>query len=447
MPAIDAPRLDAPEAIDTRLVFRAYAWAGMVVGALILYALPWTRREPFGPLGPEAHLAMATTALWALTYYAGAFARVDDPERRLAALKEFAAAHGMVGIVIWTADTLSRGTSDLPPVGWVAFVAGGVLAYLGFTASPGARARLTVRSASGGHAFVAVEKERGAAARRLRARYEERIREAARQEERARLARDLHDAVKQQLFVIQTAAATAQARFESDPPGARLAIDHLRTAAREAIAEMGAMLDQLQAAPIESTGLVEAHRKQCEAIGFRTGATVDLRVEDLPPAVLLPPGAHEAALRVAQEALANVARHARARRVTVTLGTRHRALAMTIADDGAGFDPIGPRGMGIGNMEARAREVGGRFELTSSPGGGTTVSFDVPVTARSSRAYGRAAAAFAAALVVSAALLAVWSAGIPPWWVALATLCIAAVGLGRNLTALQRVRRLERSSP
>ena len=146
----------------------------------------------------------------------------------------------------------------------------------------------------------------------LRSQYAEQIRRAARQEERARLARDLHDAVKQQLFVIQTAAATVQARFENDPVGARQSVDHIRTAAREAVVEMQALIEQLQAAPLENVGLAEALKKQCEALGFRTGARIDLAVGELPRSDALPPGAHEAIFRTAQEALANIGRHARA---------------------------------------------------------------------------------------------------------------------------------------
>jgi signal transduction histidine kinase len=77
---------------------------------------------------------------------------------------------------------------------------------------------------------------------RLRSQYEQKIREAASQQERNRLARDLHDSIKQEIFVIQTSAATAQARFDEDPAGAKLALDQVRDAAREGMTEMEAML-------------------------------------------------------------------------------------------------------------------------------------------------------------------------------------------------------------
>lgn len=103
----------------------------------------------------------------------------------------------------------------------------------------------------------------------VRSRDEQRIRDAAAQEERNRLARDLHDAIKQQIFAIQTSAATAETRFDADPAGAREAVAHVRQSAREAMAEMEAMLDHLRVVPLENAGLVEAIRKQAEARAAR----------------------------------------------------------------------------------------------------------------------------------------------------------------------------------
>ena len=216
-------------------------------------------------------------------------------------------------------------------------------------------------------------------ARPLRSQYERQIREAATQEERNRLARDLHDSIKQQLFVIQTAAATVQARFEGDPEGARTALEQVRSSAREAVTEMEAMLDQLRAAPLGNAGLVEAVKKQCEALGFRTGARVEFKLGTLPPSEALAPGAQQAILRVAQEALANVGRHARARNVTVALDATGRRFELWVRDDGSGFDQNqASAGMGIANMHARAEEFGGTLEVGSYPGRGTWVHLEIP---------------------------------------------------------------------
>src|SRR4029079_12165678 len=89
--------------------------------------------------------------------------------------------------------------------------------------------------------------------------------------------------VKQRLLVIPTAAATAEARLLTDESAVREAIGQVRTAAREATSELQAMIEQLQAAPLENVGLAEALKKQGEALEFRTGAAVQLTIRELPP--------------------------------------------------------------------------------------------------------------------------------------------------------------------
>jgi len=150
------------------------------------------------------------------------------------------------------------------------------------------------------------------------------------------------------------------------------------------------MLDQLRAVPLEIASLVEALKKLCEALGHRTGATVDFMSGRLPQNGALTPGSHEAILRVAQEACANIGRHARARHVTVSLNSVSESLVLQIQDDGAGFDPLAARtGMGISNMRARADEFGAKFELTSQTDGGTIVTFSLPLSAENSVASRR----------------------------------------------------------
>ncbi len=278
-------------------------------------------------------------------------------------------------------------------------------------------------------------------ARSLRSRYEQQIRRAAAQEERNRLARDLHDSIKQQVFVIQTAAATAQARFESDPAGASQALEQVRGSARDAMAEMEAMLDQLRAEPLENAGLVAALKKQCEALGFRTGARVEFKLGTLPPSTALAPGAQEAIFRVAQEALANIGRHARAGSVVVALDSVSRRVWLRVRDDGAGFDPNLPaNGMGIANMRARAKEFGGEFELWSRPGGGTSIQFSLPCTVIKPTNFRRQAIIFGAAVAAISAFLFVKgvNSGVIPG------LILAVIGFAHNLTAWLKTRKAAR---
>jgi len=219
---------------------------------------------------------------------------------------------------------------------------------------------------------------------KLRQRWVRQLSEAAAQQERNRLARDLHDSIKQQIFSINVSAAAAQERWASDGGGAHQAIEDVRNSAREAMIEMEAMLQQLRPAPLENTGLVEALRKQAEALQYRTGAQVTTEFGDLPDNDTLWPGAQEAIFRIAQETLNNIARHARAKNVHLRLYQQHNgenpALWLKIEDDGSGFDTTqSGAGMGLANINARAAEIGGHLQIESAPGEGTSLVMSIPI--------------------------------------------------------------------
>lgn len=213
------------------------------------------------------------------------------------------------------------------------------------------------------------------------------LRDAAVQEERNRLARDLHDTIKQQLFSINVAAATAQSLRHHDPEAMAQHIQHVRDLSQAAMAEMKALLTQLRPQPLATVGLIEAIREQLEALHFRAEVTTELHHDTLPDEGRLPPGAQDTIFRVVQEALSNVARHARARHAQVTLAgeraNRSEWLQVCITDDGQGFDPATtPAGMGLTNMRARIEALGGTLEVRAMPGAGTTVRFRVPLIER-----------------------------------------------------------------
>lgn len=215
----------------------------------------------------------------------------------------------------------------------------------------------------------------------MRGQLVEQISEAAAQEERNRLARDLHDSIKQQVFSMSVSAAAAHAHLDSNPTAARAALLDVKTSAQEAMVEMRALLQQLSPAPLEKSGLIQALRDQCEALAYRTGATVTPKFSLLPPDDRLPTGAQEALFRIAQEALSNIARHARAQHVTLSLDyTDGQPLVLRVQDDGQGFDPAqAVAGMGLGNIHSRAQAIGAAVDLTSAPGGGTTLAVSVPL--------------------------------------------------------------------
>jgi signal transduction histidine kinase len=425
-----------PEAIDSRLVFHVYSAAALPLG-IVSYMWPLILPDSASVPSWIVRTRLSAAVVVALGTCAAALAKVDDPVGRRRALIGFAHAHIMMGAMLLIQAVAQWVPTISVGLAWSALIAGFVLIYLAIT-GPGA----DFTPALPPLATDRQGRSRGFAVRnkpalsRLRSEYEQQIRQAARQEERARLARDLHDAVKQQLFVIQTAGATAQARFGSDPQGALDAIGQVRSAAREAMTEMEVMLDQLQGAPIGNAGLVAFLRRQCEALGFQTGARVAFSAGALPPETSVDPAAWQTIARVAQEALSNVARHARAAHVDVSVDTVEGRLMLTVKDDGSGFDmgeAASRRGMGMMNVAVRAAEVGGSVDIVSSPGGGTTVRFSVPCAeAASPRVYIVRAVVWSAFALTGLVMLT-RGIGVRPLWLTLAL--IAGIAVARYTVA------------
>lgn len=204
---------------------------------------------------------------------------------------------------------------------------------------------------------------------------------AAAQAERNRIARELHDSIKQQIFSISVSAAAAQAHWQSAAgENARAAVEDIQRSAKEAQVEMQALLQQLRPAPLENTSLVDALHIQAQALGFRTGAQVQVEIGALPGPERLLPGTQEAIFRLVQEAFANIARHARAGSIWLTLSCTETSLRVEVRDDGQGFAPAKVRaGMGLNNLRERARELHGQTEISSQPGQGTSVTITLPL--------------------------------------------------------------------
>ena len=343
--------------IDTRTILFAYGAVAVVAGLTITGT--GIRGIPGMPQQFASIIWIAGMAIFAAGCAAAGLSLNEDPVTRRHSLFYFATGHLLLGLFMWMQWGIYWGEQGLPLLVALLPLITGIVLLLSAIPAPA---------------------DHESSATRARSAYDEHILQIARREERARLARDLHDAVKQQLFVIQTAAATAQVRLEDDPAGTREALTQVRSAAREATTEMEALLDELQAAPMENTGLVEALKKQCEALALRTGAEVRFEPGTLPAQGVLRPGAHEAIYRVAQEALANVARHARATRVTVSTHTGPRRFEVRVADNGQGFDGVARRsGMGLSNIAARAEGIGGRVSITSGSSG-TEIVLSVPLS-------------------------------------------------------------------
>lgn len=212
-------------------------------------------------------------------------------------------------------------------------------------------------------------------------RLNEQLRESAAQEERNRLARDLHDTIKQQLFSINMMAATAQSvQGQEKRQATGEYLQEVRTLAQAALTEMKALLTQLRPHSLDNIGLREAIREQLEALHFRAEVSIELQCTELPDTERLPLGAQEALFRAVQESLSNIARHARASQVTVRLTHDEQQMQIEIVDDGQGFDPQKvTTGMGLANVTTRLRELGGSATIASVVGQGSTVRLLLPL--------------------------------------------------------------------
>jgi signal transduction histidine kinase len=210
------------------------------------------------------------------------------------------------------------------------------------------------------------------------ARLHEQTRELSIVAERNRLALDLHDSVAQKLFGLLLTAEAARTLLERDPGAARDQVAKLRDLAQESLEELRSLVFELRPADLDRDGLCGALRKHVELVRRLGPQEVELVTpQGIPPDT----ERDRELLRIAQEALQNALKHAQAQRVAVRLRTDDGLLTLEIEDDGVGFDPDAAssrsRSLGLTSMEERARRLGGRLVIRSSPGAGTTVRLEV----------------------------------------------------------------------
>ncbi len=192
--------------------------------------------------------------------------------------------------------------------------------------------------------------------------------------ERNRLARELHDTLAHTLSAVAVELEAVSALWDADPAQSRAMLEQSLTATRSGLTETRRALQALRSSPLEDLGLALAIRQEAESVAARANLALDMHI----PERLnnLPPDVEQCFYRIAQEALANVAHHAQARRVEIRLLQERARLMLSVSDDGRGFDPESldtERHLGIRGMQERAEMVGGALEIDSAPGRGTTI--------------------------------------------------------------------------
>jgi two-component system sensor histidine kinase UhpB len=198
----------------------------------------------------------------------------------------------------------------------------------------------------------------------------------AQEEERRRLARDLHDEVNQALTAI---LLRLQALSQAAPPDLSDELGEVKKLVNQAMSELLQLARQLRPTALDDHGLLPALATHVRRFAAQTGIEADLRTAGETSS--LAPDQEIAIYRVAQEALANVARHAGASRVEVDLDADAAGLELRVRDDGRGFDAGGSNpsgGLGLDGMAERARLVGGELTIDSRPGAGTELVMRVP---------------------------------------------------------------------
>ena len=198
----------------------------------------------------------------------------------------------------------------------------------------------------------------------------------ARMQERARISRELHDAISQDLFSLRMLGGGFQTAIAS---GSNLQpyIETLEQATTSMIREMHALLLELRPAQLEHLGLRAALEELATAYSTRLGITVTTGID----LVSLDAKTEHALLRIAQEALTNAARHAGATTITLSLQTRQQTIEFIITDDGKGFEPVENEvqyGLGLRLMQERVQELQGTFLLQTAPGQGTRIHIHLP---------------------------------------------------------------------
>jgi signal transduction histidine kinase len=309
-------------------------------------------------------------------------------EKLIASLGPLPRTHGMLGAMLETAEPFRTHDIHEDPRfnGWWPRGHPDMHSFLGvpIVAPEGVIGAFYLTEKEGESDFTAADQEliqllaAHAAIAITNARLYEQSRELSILSERNRLALELHDAVSQKLFSLVLNAEAAAMLLDRDANEARAQVVKLQELATQALDELRSLIFELRPPDLERDGLCGALRKHVDLV--RRLGTHEIELVT-PQGIAADAERDRELLRIAQEALQNSLKHAQAQRVAVRLMADDGRLTLVIEDDGVGFDPDAAssrsRSLGLTSMEERARRLGGRLVIRSSPGAGTTVSLEV----------------------------------------------------------------------
>ncbi|MCX5195283.1 sensor histidine kinase [Streptomyces sp. NBC_00249] len=199
-------------------------------------------------------------------------------------------------------------------------------------------------------------------------------------EERLRIARELHDVLAHSIAVINVQAGVGLALLDSDPEQARTALTTIKAASKEALGEVRQVLDTLRAPGAAPRAPAPGLDRLPELVEQAAAAGLGVHIDTEGQARTLPPGADLAAFRILQEALTNVVRHSGSRTARVRLAWQPHSLELRVDDDGpATGSPAGGSGNGLAGMRERAGALGGTIEAGPRPDGGFRVVARLPL--------------------------------------------------------------------
>jgi signal transduction histidine kinase len=203
--------------------------------------------------------------------------------------------------------------------------------------------------------------------------YAAQVEELAASNERNRLARELHDSVTQVIFGLTLAAQAARILLDRDPSRVAAQLDHIQGLAQNALAEMRALIQHLHPISGSGDGLAAGLRRQAAERQSADGLAVELNILG---ERRLPVKIEAELLRITQEALSNIVKHAHTSHAAITLNLEDAGrVSLCIEDHGVGFDPAETRALpghlGLTSMAERVQALGGDLLIDSKPGGGT----------------------------------------------------------------------------